>query len=557
MRLSACRFVYILIILYFNTSLYYSQTLTAINHIIHMGQSLGAGEHSLPIVTDSATGYGNLSFKMGTHTWQRGYMEGTPELRDPKKFSFITLTAWERGHEGETIGNGLCDHLKKTSKKYSKTDFKFLFSFSGQGGRLIRELDKIHDDAKDPRAKERQSGGGIYKTAIDDVKRAKAIANSKKLSYSVFAITWMQGESNTTGFINRWTDRVGNDSMMKTYIKDLMRLRRDIQSDVTKITKQKNRIPFFTYQTFGTTIGTAQLMACDMDTGMYMVGPTYMMPNGENSRIWHTEEHGDGIHLTADGERWLGEMFGKVMRKVVFEKQKWQPLRPLKSWASKDKKHIFIQFHVPSPPLVLDTNFLPKQGQGCGFEVYDSKRVYQISSIKIIPNDNVLDIELKDTVKTESKIFARYAEQSYVAEVSKPILSVSEKDTLIRGVANVRIEFAGDILDEFNIISSEGVFTMANKSSNKEESTDVLIRKVYLDNGNTILLAEKADWNNNVAFKAGQNCYILRRFAYGNLRDSDPEESIFYFKDKAYGNRFGQQYPLYNWSVAFKNLKVD
>ena len=136
----------------------YSQKISNINHIIHLGQSLGAGEESLPIVTDSATGFGNLRFKMGTHTWTRRYCEDKSELRDSANFNFVPLTAVERGHERETIGNGLCDHLKSTSISYfiSKSinnkdfeDFKFLFCFSGQGGRLIRELDKRPDDAKD------------------------------------------------------------------------------------------------------------------------------------------------------------------------------------------------------------------------------------------------------------------------------------------------------------------------------------------------------------------------------------------------------------------------
>ena len=135
----------------------------SVYHIIHMGQSLGAGEHSLPIVTDSVTGFGNWSFKIGTHTYTRNHFEGNPELRNQEEFVFVPLTAHERGHEGETIGNGLCDHLSQTAEIFDRRKMNFLFSFCGQGGRLIRELDKLHDDAKDIRSKERQSGGGSIK----------------------------------------------------------------------------------------------------------------------------------------------------------------------------------------------------------------------------------------------------------------------------------------------------------------------------------------------------------------------------------------------------------
>lgn len=372
-----------LVLIVLNSGCSIHRNIDDINHIIHLGQSLGAGEHALPIVTDSVTGFGNVSFRMGTHTWTRKHFESKPELRDSGNFIFVPLIAHERGHEGETIANGLCDHLKSTSGSYLNKGFKFLFSFSGQGGRLIRELDKRNDDAKDARAGDRQSEGGYYRTATDDIKRAKHMANSSGLSYSVFAITWMQGESNSTGFINRWEKPIQErNQFQRIYMNDLIQLKNDLQQDINDITKQGVRIPFFTYQTAGASIGTAQLMACDKDEDIYMVGPTYMMPNGENSRIWNTQEHGNGIHLTADGERWLGEMFGKVMRKVVFEKKKWQPLRPIRAW-SKHKNHIRVKFRVPSPPLVLDSIFLPKQGSGFGFEIYDSINTYKIKNVTV------------------------------------------------------------------------------------------------------------------------------------------------------------------------------
>src|SRR5690606_9114175 len=143
-----------------------------IYHIIHMGQSLGAGEQSLPIVTDKPTGFGNYRFTMGTHTWNNNYHPGSPELRSNNNFLFVPLTALQRGGEGETIANGMCDQLSETTAELLKNS-QFLFSFAGQGGRYLRELDKRHDDANDIRAGKRQSGGGYYKTSVDDIKRAK------------------------------------------------------------------------------------------------------------------------------------------------------------------------------------------------------------------------------------------------------------------------------------------------------------------------------------------------------------------------------------------------
>jgi hypothetical protein len=545
-----------LIVLSLNSSNSLCQSIDDINHIIHIGQSLGAGEHSLPIVTDSSTGFNNFSFKMGIHTWNR-FDGAHPELRDSTYFTFIPLTAHERGHEGETIANGLCDHLKSTSKSFFDKDFSFLFSFSGQGGRLLRELDKIHDHSADPRAAERQSVGGYYKTIIDDVKRAQSMAKSKKLDYSVFAITWMQGEAHAYGHINRWDKPIQQrDQFLNIYKSDLIQYKNDLDSDISKITGIEKRIPFFTYQTIGATTGTAQLMACDEDEDMYMVGPTYMIPNGENSRLWNTQEHGNDIHLTADGERWLGEMFGKVIRKVVFEKVDWNPLRPEKAWLTRNKKRIRVEFHVPTAPLVLDTTFLPKQGSSFGFEVYDSTNRYNVVGVTVV-RKNMIEIKLSESLRVNSRYLLRYGMNSFVADVSKKILKVHPNDSIINGVPHVKIEFESDITEEFRIIANEGVFSLANRSKNQDELTVALIRNVYLNTqGNTTLLLEKDDFLNGIPMKSGQSCYMTRRFPYGNLRDSDNEESTFRFKDSTYGTRYGQRYPLFNWSIVFQDMAI-
>src|SRR5690606_8471183 len=178
--------------------------LSDINHIVHMGQSLGAGEQSLPIVTDESTGFGNLKFEIGTHTWSGNYYPDKPEFRSIENFSFVPLIAQQRGAEGETIANGMCDHLSYTINDNTLENNRFLFSYAGQGGRFLRELDKRHDDAKDSRAGNRMSGGGYYKTSIDDVRRAKRTADSLKMSYSVFGVTWMQGEAEGGLKVNRW-----------------------------------------------------------------------------------------------------------------------------------------------------------------------------------------------------------------------------------------------------------------------------------------------------------------------------------------------------------------
>lgn len=533
--------------------------LSAINHIVHMGQSLGAGEQSLPIVTDAPTGFNNLRFSLGTHTWANNYHPARPELRKVSDFQFVPLTAVQRGGEGETIANGLCDHLSQTIGGQGSKNFQFLFSYAGQGGRYLRELNKRHDDAKDDRAETRRSEGGYYKTSIDDVRRAKKTADSMKLSYAVFGITWMQGEANGTRKLNRWDSIHTPGESMAIYKSDLIQLKNDYQKDIKAITLQKQHIPFFTYQTAGNLAGMAQWQACQQEKDMFMVGATYMLPNAENGHYMSRGQmvHGDGIHLTADAERWLGEQFGKVMRKVVVEGKDWKPLYPLTASYKENEQAVIVKFHVPEPPLVMDTDFLPAQDKGLGFEVYDDKnRRYTIEKVECM-EDAVVKIALEDALPVGSTLFLRYGMLSKAADISRPVKVVRQNVAGKDGHPSIDIVFEGNILQEVSILSNEGVFYLNNQVKDQADFTNLIIRETFLDkNGNTVLRGEVKDLRNQVSFQAGQQCYTARRFSYGNLRDSDSEKSTFQFKDTGYGRRQGMSYPLYNWCIAFQDLKV-
>lgn len=529
-------------------------------HIIHMGQSLGAGEQSLPIVTDSPTGFRNYKFSLGTHTWSNSYFPDQPELRKPDGFSFVPLTAQRRGGEGETIANGMADHLSYTISKRQTFPIHFLFSYSGQGGRLIRELDKRHDDARDPRAGVRQSKGGYYKTSIDDIIRARKSAESNGMLYSVGAITWMQGEANGTYRLRRWDSVLDRKVALEIYKTDLLNLYSDYLEDIRTVTGQKNNVPFFTYQTAGSFAGIAQLEVSCKGNGLYMVGPTYMLPNAENSHFISKDQyvHGDGIHLTADGERWLGEQFGKVIRKVLFENQEWQPLRPLEGWVDSGGQIIFIRFHVPIPPLVLDTSFLPGQGRGYGFSVYDAQgKAYDIEKVTVRGKD-IVAIKVKQVISKPDTAFVKYAQSGFVSDVSQKILNVIDGAKNEHGQEMIGVVFPGDIRKEFSVLLKEGVFYLSNKYVNDSSFTNLIIRAVELDrDGNTVLHGEKSELRNSINFAPGQLCSLSRRYSYGNLRDSDTEKSYFSFKDSTYGKRYGEPYPLHNWSVAFVDFPIN
>ena len=91
-------------------------------------------------------------------------------------------------------------------------------------------------------------------------------------------------------------------------------------------------------------------------------GPKYQYPSS-----------GDALHMTAAGYQLLGEKYGEVYYNRVILGNNWKPLQPTK--VSKEGKVITVDFHVPNPPLVWETEFdnphdtTPEFRNGKGFEV--------------------------------------------------------------------------------------------------------------------------------------------------------------------------------------------
>jgi hypothetical protein len=527
------------------------QSSTLLAHIIHMGQSLASGEDAFPVVTIADTGYGNFQFKRGVHTWrvqQPAYCVA-PQTRPDGDFELVRIVGGEIATTtGETIASGLVDSLKRSLSASAGT--RFLFSFAGVGNKRLRDLDKRHDDTTDPRSLD-PTPGGFYKTSIDDVRRAKAQADANGWTYEVSAITWMQGEKNNDLRLDDWDIPLDRASFLAAYAQDLIVLKNDWNSDILSITQLSHRIPMFSYQTLDAISGQAQLLASDMDPEIYVVGPTYYMYSALNSVNQLSGAWGNFIHLTGDSERWLGAQFAKVMKKVLIDKQPWQPLRPTAAWASSDRKTIFVQYHVPVPPIVIDTSFMPAAA-GAGLFILGGP---SIASASVYSSDTIA-LNLESPLPSVGAFTLEYAsEHGTAVALSLPhgALSVSARAASQNGPASFEVVIGGDIRAQLAAILLHGVFYLQNDSSEADYTRGV-IRNVYLDGDrNTVLEGNVREINNGVAFQAGQPLSITMVWPYGNIRDSDNKQSIYQFTD---GPRAGQPYPLWNWSVGFEGLMI-
>ena len=516
------------------------EPLADLSGIWMMGQSLCDGSESLPVVSSEGSKWGNVMFERGVRTWLAKDNSATPEKRPDASFQLVPLRATVNGGLGETVANGMADHLKAASD--AKDAPVYLVACAGQGGRQIQELSSADLSVDERTPESRRHGGGYYKTSLDDARRAKAL----RPDFRIEALYWMQGEGNggpTGGIVpTRWDTEIPRKEGLVWYRDQLMAYRRQWSADLCAITGQKGELPMFTYQTLGPA-GEAQLMAADADEAIHLVGPHYAVPSALNS-LYPPNRHGDAIHLSADGERWWGEQVGKVMHRVLHEKEAWQPLRPRKAVLEASRESIVIEFTVPRPPLVIDTTFLARQESAVegGFSSLAGFRVHGVV-LKAVEIASSTSVRLRFTkaLPTGEKCRVSYG---YPFSTALGTIATIRDDELV-----LKRSFA----KELKLLTDEGAFFVASTTG---VVTRVPVRSVREENGVTVLRYEPRELRNGTPFAVGQAVVAQRAFSYGNVRDSDPELSVYKFGDASYGSRTGQAYPLWNWCVLFSDLAV-
>jgi hypothetical protein len=163
----------------------------------------------------------------------------------------------------------------------------------------------------------------------------------------------------------------------------LVEWQHDYETDSKAITGQVDIVPLFTdqmasftgYNAATSVIPGAQLAAAENNPGkIVLVGPKYFL------------NYSDYAHLNNTSYRWLGGYYGKVMKKVLIDKEAWRPLTP--DSVLRSGKIIYAKFHVPAGQLALDTTLVSPR-TNYGFEYSDSTSSATISSVEILNTDTV------------------------------------------------------------------------------------------------------------------------------------------------------------------------
>ncbi|HBS7471430.1 TPA: hypothetical protein MAQ95_000331 [Klebsiella pneumoniae] len=255
----------------------------------------------------------------------------------------------------------------------------------GVGGQIIERLSKGHS-------------WGFYNRIISAVTQIKAIADAEGKTCGVVGFLYLGNEYNYDSTKGGATDRAEYRALLRKLIDDVI-------TDTTAITGQTELPLTVLYQTSGSwtrdstnmSIGEAQLDICAADANVMMASPAYAVTD-------------KGGHLDANGYRWLGMQFGKVLHRAIDRRQNWRPLQPLSVTLS--GTFLRADFLVWSPPLQFRSCYVgssPTMYTAKGFRVTDDAGDVPVTRVDIVA-DTVVDITLGR--ETTGDVYLWYASQT-------------------------------------------------------------------------------------------------------------------------------------------------
>ena len=317
-----------------------------INQILSTGQSLSIGlDGGRAISVDQP--YHNLMFSTGV------IAGGNPPAQ---LVPLVEGKATNPSHpDQETMSSGLANQITKWALDMGE-EHVVLMSVHGVSHYVYSQLKK---------------GTPPYANGMAQTKAAHDAAVAEGKNHVVRAVTVVHGESD---------DYDHNED----YQAEMREWQADYENDVRAITGQSEPVPMihsqlssFVKTNLTSDLPIAQLREHVASGGKsILTGPKYQLAYGI-----------DGVHLTNDGYRRMGEEYAKVYRKVVLEGQKWDPLRP--DTITRSGNVVTVKFIVPVPPLVMDTNLVSNPGAN-GFEFAQTGgNDVKITGVKITGADTV------------------------------------------------------------------------------------------------------------------------------------------------------------------------
>jgi hypothetical protein len=343
------------------------------NHVVGYGQSLSTGWEGWPAlsVTPGRAWMVGDSVRAGNgemplDRWQPAGGRYLSPIRATVQRRDGTFCSDEHLREltgrmmylGETPLESACNMLAASVEDPA---VKIVASSSGVGGKTLAQL----------------SCGAtpeIFNRLRECCLAGREAAERVGEAYQLSAIVLLQGES---------------DYIVATPYADYLDLLRNFLTDLDKFVEralgQSSPVTVFSYQTSSLVvrphtsvdIGQAQLDFSLETSRFVIVSPSYFVTN-------------KGIHLDANGYRWIGSQFGKVMVRRLVEERSWAPLQP--KGLRRVTGGVEIDFLVPVPPLAWGRPFRGRtefQPIDRGFRVTQGNTELPIDAVEIVGTDRV------------------------------------------------------------------------------------------------------------------------------------------------------------------------
>lgn len=239
----------------------------------------------------------------------------------------------------ETIEWGCFKHI---IEHISSPIADWTISSAGAGGAALSALSEETSPTPLVQALKGKASAEItyYEELLQSVVYARDYHKARGQLYSAEAFIWQQGHSDLTN---------------ANYVSDFLAYYDKLNAAVKEITGQSNDLicvmPQINYSSDGTANAANQSQYIDQKIldiidgrgarPIYCTGPVYQISSF--------------IHSYTAGYRWVGELFGKVLKRILFDGIDWQPLRPLTFTLGAN--FVDIDFHVPVGNLqFVDTN---------------------------------------------------------------------------------------------------------------------------------------------------------------------------------------------------------
>lgn len=317
-----------------------------ISGILGTGQSLSVGAEGHPVIS-TAQPYGNLKLSTGHLPWpvdpEDSSLSLVPLVEPIGRVAPAYPSSWPENIDGETYHSAMGNEITALSLAGLGRNLVTVHSAVGESGQGMIYL------RKNPEKK--GLNGRSYEAALVETRAIARLARASSRTYGIGAIVLTHGES---------------DAGNADYEKQVRQLGQDYNTDLPAITGQSQRILMIVSQQNSCNDHSPSTLAqwrigVDYPADFVCSGPKYQYPSFE------------GVHLTSEGYRQLGEKYAQVYFKRVVLGEAWRPLEPL--GALRAGRVVTVRFHVPVPPLVWDAVLAaphpsaPEWRDAKGFEV--------------------------------------------------------------------------------------------------------------------------------------------------------------------------------------------